>query len=137
LAHNFSGFLGTLGNGGAFYSYRIIDKTHVAEESKPHVNKDTQTNHDKLFESLADLTNEDGPLVEMQDLGNLSDWLVGDVNEEPEIVPPTGENLLDDESREKLPPLYIGKEEGLDTLAQVKFFTPNAQWTWNASEFDG
>ncbi len=24
-----------------------------------------------------------------------------------------------------------------ETLAQVKFFTPDAQWTWYVSEFDG
>jgi hypothetical protein len=55
---------------------------------------------------------------------------------EPEIIPPTGDNLLDDESREKLPPLYSGEEQGLDALAQVKFFTPTSNWTWYASEFD-
>jgi len=42
----------------------------------------------------------------------------------PEVIPPTGKNLLDQESREKLPELYSGEEKGLDTLAQVKFFTP-------------
>jgi hypothetical protein len=26
---------------------------------------------------------------------------------------------------------------GLDALARVKFFTPDANWTWYASEFDG
>ena len=55
----------------------------------------------------------------------------------PELRPPTGDNLLDRESREKLPPLYSGEEQGLDALAQVKFFTPDAQWSWFASEFDG
>ena len=28
-------------------------------------------------------------------------------------------------------------EKGLDSLAQVKFFTPDSNWTWYASEFDG
>ena len=51
--------------------------------------------------------------------------------------PPTGNNLLDQESREKLPPLYSGEEQGLDALAQVKFFTPTSNWTWYASEFNG
>jgi hypothetical protein len=60
-----------------------------------------------------------------------------DVEEEQEMIPPTGENLLDDETRDKLPPLYSGEEQGLDALAQVKLFTPDAQWTWYASEFDG
>lgn len=56
----------------------------------------------------------------------------------PERQPaPTGDNLLDPASREKLPPLYSGEEQGLEALAQAKFFTPDAQWTWYASEFDG
>jgi len=52
-------------------------------------------------------------------------------------ISPTGENLLDAESREKLPELYSGEEKGLDALALVKFFTPDSNWTWYASEFDG
>ena len=86
---------------------------------------------------LADLTDEDGAMAELEDLEHLASWLVDDCEEEPEIVPPTGDNLLDEKSREKLPPLYSGEEQGLDALAQVKFFTPDAQWTWYASEFDG
>jgi hypothetical protein len=54
-----------------------------------------------------------------------------------EDQPPTGENLLDAESREKLPPLYSGEELGLMAMAIVKFFTPDAGWSWFASEFDG
>ena len=55
----------------------------------------------------------------------------------PEMAKPYGKNLLDQASREKLPELYSGEEKGLNTLAPVKFFTPDAQWTWYASEFDG
>jgi hypothetical protein len=54
-----------------------------------------------------------------------------------EIEPPIGKNLLDDESRARLPELYSGEELGLDAQAQVKFFTPDSGWTWYASEFDG
>ena len=53
------------------------------------------------------------------------------------LIPPTGKNLLDPESREKLPPLYSGEELGLMAMALVKFFTPDSNWTWFASEFDG
>ena len=53
------------------------------------------------------------------------------------IKPPTGDNLLDPESREKLPDLYSSEELGLMALALVKFFTPDSNWTWYASEFDG
>jgi hypothetical protein len=99
---------------------------------------------------LADLTDEDGALAEMEDLGSLDDWLNEvdakipfeepppnlPLESQPTEPPPTGENLLDQAPREKLPPLYSGEEKGLDALAQVKFFTPDAGWTWYASEFD-
>ena len=103
----------------------------------PDVRLDMQTNRGRLFEMLADLTDEDSAMAEFQDLEHLADWLVDDSEDEPEIVPPTGDNLLDDESREKLPLLYSGEEQGLDALAQVKFFTPDSSWSWFASEFDG
>jgi hypothetical protein len=45
--------------------------------------------------------------------------------------------LLDIESRAILPELYSGEKLGLDALARVKFFTPDANWTWFASEYDG
>ena len=41
----------------------------------------------------------------------------------PERSSPTGWNLLDQESREKLPELYSGEELGMDALAEVKYFT--------------
>ena len=104
---------------------------------RPHVRQDTQTERGKLFELLADLTDEDGALAEMEDIEPFLDWIIPLDDEELTIVPPTGDNLLDKESCEKLPPLYSGEEQGLETLAPVKFFTPDAQWTWYASEFDG
>jgi hypothetical protein len=107
------------------------------EEIKPYISNATQTDRGKLFELLADLTDEDGALAEIEDLGYLADWILGSEDDEPEIIPPIGENLLDTESREKLPELYSGEELGLEAPAQVKFFTPDAQWTWYASEFDG
>jgi Protein of unknown function (DUF2958) len=36
-----------------------------------------------------------------------------------------------------LPPIGSIEDQGLDALARVKFFTPDAGWTWYASEFDG
>ena len=44
--------------------------------------------------------------------------------------------LLDEETRARLPPLYANEEAGLSAQAVVKFFTPDAGWTWYASEFD-
>jgi hypothetical protein len=42
--------------------------------------------------------------------------------------------LLDSESRSKLPALYSQEKLELNALAQVKFFTPDDNWTWYASE---
>lgn len=50
---------------------------------------------------------------------------------------PRGHELLPKEIREKLPPLYANESLGLEAPAQVKYFTPDANWTWYASEFDG
>jgi Protein of unknown function (DUF2958) len=52
-------------------------------------------------------------------------------------VYPRRHQLLTQEIREKLPSLYANEEEGLDAKAVVKFFTPDSNWTWYASEFDG
>ena len=46
-------------------------------------------------------------------------------------------SLLPKEIKEQLPQLYANEELGLMAQALVKFFTPDAQWTWYASEFDG
>lgn len=45
-----------------------------------------------------------------------------------------GHKLLDKASRSRLPELYSQEELGLDAKAQVKFFTPDSNWTWYASE---
>jgi len=50
---------------------------------------------------------------------------------------PRGHKLLTKEIRERLPQLYANEELGLEALAQVKYFTPDSNWTWYASEFDG
>jgi hypothetical protein len=43
--------------------------------------------------------------------------------------------LLTKEILAKLPALYSNEDKGLDqTLAVVKFFTPDSNWTWYASE---
>jgi hypothetical protein len=45
-------------------------------------------------------------------------------------------SLLPDDIRNQLPPLY-STEDTPDPTAWVKFFTPDADWTWYATEFDG
>jgi hypothetical protein len=44
--------------------------------------------------------------------------------------------LLDQATRDQLPPLYTGDEQklGLNALAQAKYFLPGTGWTWYASE---
>ena len=41
------------------------------------------------------------------------------------------------EIRKNLPGLYANEALGLSALAMVKFFTPDSNWQWYASEFDG
>ncbi len=57
------------------------------------------------------------------------------MKERPRI--PRSGPLLDQENRDLLPELYSGEEQGLESQALVKFFTPDSGWTWYASEFDG
>ena len=45
--------------------------------------------------------------------------------------------LLTEEIREKLPPLYSQEELGGKAVAVVKFFTPDSSWTFWATEYDG
>jgi hypothetical protein len=45
--------------------------------------------------------------------------------------------LLTQEILAKLPPLYSQEKKGLDAEVVVKFFTPDANAVWYATEFDG
>lgn len=45
--------------------------------------------------------------------------------------------LLTKAIRHTLPPLGATDGQGMETVAQVKFFTPDSSWTWYAAEFDG
>ena len=46
--------------------------------------------------------------------------------------------LLTKEILKRLPPLYATEDIPLEEkIAHVKFFTPDAGWTWYAVEFDG
>jgi hypothetical protein len=45
--------------------------------------------------------------------------------------------LLTNEIRRKLPPLDGQDGKGGKAVAYVKFFTPDSNWTWWATEFDG
>lgn len=44
--------------------------------------------------------------------------------------------LLTKENLAKLPPLRAQDGKGDDAVAYVKFFTPDSNWTWYATEFD-
>lgn len=45
--------------------------------------------------------------------------------------------LLPDELRAVLPPIRANEQLGFNAFSPIKFFTPDANWTWYASEFDG
>jgi hypothetical protein len=47
------------------------------------------------------------------------------------------QGLLPLDIRQQLPDLYSGDEYGLEAKSQVKFFTPDSNWSWFVSEFDG
>ena len=46
-------------------------------------------------------------------------------------------NLMTEEIHNTLPKLYEQDSKGLNAIAYVKFFTPDSNWTWYATEFDG
>ncbi len=48
-----------------------------------------------------------------------------------------GMTLLTQELRAKLPSLYTQDGKYGKAIAYAKFFTPDANWTWYATEFDG
>lgn len=45
--------------------------------------------------------------------------------------------MLTKKNREDLPDLHGQDGKGGDAVAYVKFFTPDSDWTWYATEFDG
>ena len=45
-----------------------------------------------------------------------------------------GMKLLTKEIRKKLPPLYSQDGKGSKAIAHVKYFTPDANWTWHSIE---
>jgi hypothetical protein len=45
--------------------------------------------------------------------------------------------LLTPELRAQLPPLYSQEAKGPEAIVHVKFFTPDGNWTWYVTEFDG
>ena len=48
-----------------------------------------------------------------------------------------GMKLLTQELRRKLPPLYSQEDKGGKAVVHLKMFTPDSNWTWLATEFDG
>jgi hypothetical protein len=94
--------------------YRVIAKDDTQLEVIGHGTDD---------HLLVTFDNQQGRIIDIEAIAN------PDV---PAFVPAS--DLLDQLSRERLPPLYSGEQLGLDALVQVKFFTPDGNWTWYASE---
>jgi len=44
--------------------------------------------------------------------------------------------LLTKENEKKLPALYAQDGKGKESIAYVKFFKPDSNWTWYATEYD-
>ena len=47
---------------------------------QPYIEENTQTDRGRLFELLAELTDEDGALAELQDLGDNWERLLGEID---------------------------------------------------------
>lgn len=47
-------------------------------EIQPHLDKYTQSPRGRLYEFLAEITDEDGAISELEDLGDAADWLFGE-----------------------------------------------------------
>jgi len=45
--------------------------------------------------------------------------------------------LITVELRKELPALYAQEKLGSEGIAYAKYFTPDSNWTWYATEFDG
>ena len=54
-----------------------------------------------------------------------------------EFEHPFRRQLIDQETRHRLLPLEQGEERGLEAIAHIKIFTPDSNWVWYASAFDG
>ena len=46
-------------------------------------------------------------------------------------------DLMPEEIRAALPPLYATENDGNQAVVSVKYFTPDAGWSWFPTEFDG
>ena len=53
------------------------------------------------------------------------------------VSPDYAMELLGGEQRALLPPLYHNELIGSEAISPIKFFTPDAGWTWYPTEFDG
>lgn len=82
--------------------------------------------HDDEEHFLITYDDEAGQMVDIQPL---------EATGERPVHP--GHQLMTDELREELPELGANEEQGLAAPAVVKYFTPDAGWSWFASEFDG
>jgi hypothetical protein len=78
---------------------------------------------------LTDLTTQRGYFVAYNNV----ERRIADITRFPEYAM----ELLDEEARAVLPPLYANERKGLEAVAPIKFFTPDSNWSWYPTEFDG
>jgi hypothetical protein len=109
-----------------------------------------EANRDEAYAAAQEIADEQGYQVIRQG----EDWLIvlnpfagrgyrvrydnrhrrlGDISHFPQEVM----ELLPGEIRAALPPLYTNEKKGMAAIAPVKYFTPDANWTWYPTEFDG
>ncbi|MEP7287457.1 MAG: DUF2958 domain-containing protein [Chloroflexota bacterium] len=88
----------------------------------------------KVGETQLNLWGDDGQLLVTYDNAARHMVDVERVHSKAGQEQPPRPPLLDAETRKHLPPLYSQEKLGLNAQAMVKFFTPDSNWTWYASE---
>jgi hypothetical protein len=85
--------------------------------------------HSESVLMLTDLTTQRGYFVAYDNV----ERHIADITRFPEYAM----ELLDGEARAILPPLYANERAGLNAIAPIRFFTPDSDWSWYPTEFDG
>lgn len=105
-----------------------------------------------ILDLLVDQATESGILVSITGSGGLRLKTDSDLNSPEYLIdfdqrtdritnvrrlPEYAIDLMPEEIRAALPPLYSTEGTGNSSIAVAKYFTPDATWTWYATEFDG
>lgn len=114
------------------------------EKTAPHVHLfgnlelPYQSTRDEAFDVVVPVAQEQGYILSKEHerglrIANPQTRRIHDV----ELFPQYAMELMPAEIRAVLPPIRSQEPKGLEAIAPVKYFTPDANWTWYVTEFDG